>query len=187
MSFLELYNSVLNTNATSESLPYPVHQIHFKKGDFITRYGQVEESLYFINSGVAEMTIRSYMTEKIIDFFFANEMFNSFTSFLTQNPSDVQLKALTDCEMEVIAHADLLRAYETSPEANKLSRILLEQIYLRKAKREKDLLVRTAEERYAEMFRTHSLYIAQIPVNKIAKYLGIHPESLSRIRRKLNS
>lgn len=61
-----------------------------------------------------------------------------------------------------------------------MGRIILEGAYLNKARREKDFLCKTAEEPYAEMFHTHKAYLSNIPVNK--KYLGIHPESLSRIR-----
>ena len=68
-----------------------------------------------------------------------------------------------------------------------MGRILTERAYMRKAQREKDLLSKTAEERYADLLSTRGEYVAQIPVNKLAKYLGIHPESLSRIRKKLNS
>ena len=188
MLFLDFYNSVLNTSISSiNDLPYPVNKAQYSKGDFITEYGEVENAIYFINKGIVEMTIKSYMSEKIIDFFFENELVCGFTSFLTQLPTDVQITALIDCEIEVITREDLLKAYEISLNANKFGRILTEQGYIRKSNREKNLLTKTAEERYAEMFKTHSQYISYIPVNKIAKYLGIHPESLSRIRKKLNS
>ncbi len=188
MSFLELYNTILNTSYESyNELPYKVKTIHFKKDDIISEYDKVEPFVYFINKGIVEMTIRSYVSEKIIDFFFVNEMFAGLTSFLTQTPSDVKVTALMDCELEMISYDALQNAYENSADANKFSRVLFEQAYVRKAQREKDFLSKTAEERYAEMFQTHSNYISNIPVNKIAKYLGIHPESLSRIRKKINS
>ncbi|MGI9550749.1 MAG: Crp/Fnr family transcriptional regulator [Aurantibacter sp.] len=164
-----------------------MEKIHFKKGSYLTKYGQIEDSIYFVNEGIVEMAIKSYMSEKIIDFFFENELVCAFTSFLTQFPTDVQIRALMDSEIEIIKREDLMKAYDISLEANKFGRILTEQGYIRKSNREKDLLTKTAEERYAEMFRTHSQYISYIPVNKIAKYLGIHPESLSRIRSKMNS
>jgi CRP-like cAMP-binding protein len=188
MQFKDFYISVLqDLISDGDNLPFPVNKVQFKKNEFITRYGQVEESVYFLHKGIVEMTVKSYMTEKTIDFFFENEMFTSFTSFLNQTPSDVQMKALMDCEAEVISRQDMWLAYNTSLNANQFGRIMTEQAYLQKAKREKDFLSKTAEERYAEMFRTHPQYISKIPVNKIAKYLGIHPESLSRIRKKLNS
>lgn len=188
MLFREFYNSVLNTAITSnDDFPFSIQKVRFKKGELITQYGQVEDVVYFINAGIVEMSIKSYMTEKIIDFFFEEEMFCGFTSFITQLPTDIQILALIDCEMEMIPRNSLMLAYDTSLEANKFGRILTEQGYIRKSNREKNLLTKTAEERYSEMFQSHSQYISYIPVNKIAKYLGIHPESLSRIRKKMNS
>lgn len=188
MLFREFYNSVLNTDITAnDDLPFSIQKVHFRKGELITQYGDVEDVIYFINSGIVEMSIKSYMTEKIIDFFFENELFCGFTSFLTQLPTDVQILALMDCEMEMIPRDSLMLAYETSLETNKFGRILTEQGYIRKSNREKNFLTKTAEERYSEMFESRTQYISYIPVNKIAKYLGIHPESLSRIRKKMNS
>ena len=188
MLFREFYNSVLHTAfAVDTDLPFSLEKVHFKKGELITHYGKVEDVVYFINVGIVEMSIKSYMTEKIIDFFFENELFCGFTSFLTQQPTDVQILALMDCEMEMIPRDSLMVAYETSLEANKFGRMLTEQGYIRKSDREKNLLTKTAEERYSEMFESRAQYISYIPVNKIAKYLGIHPESLSRIRKKMNS
>ncbi|MBX2828216.1 MAG: Crp/Fnr family transcriptional regulator [Flavobacteriaceae bacterium] len=188
MTFREFYNAVLNANYTSdEEIAFSLTKVHFKKGEIITEYNQIEKQVYFINEGIVELTIKSYMTEKVIDFFFENEMVCALTSFLTQTPADVRLTALTDCEMEMVHHHELMNAYETGLDINKYGRIITEQAYLRKSNREKDFLCLTAEERYMKMFKTHNQYLHNIPVNKIAKYLGIHPESLSRIRAKLNS
>lgn len=187
MLFLDLYNSVLNTSFTYDDLPFPVEKIHVKKGAYLTRYGEVEDAVYFINEGIVEMTIKSYVTEKVMDFFFAKDLFCAYASFITQLPSDVQNVAVMDSELEMIKREDLLKAYDISFEANQFGRISTQQGYVRRSNREKELLTKTAEERYVEMFRTHSQYISYIPVNKIAKYLGIHPESLSRIRGKMNS
>lgn len=188
MTFIEFYNSILGKPYTSkEELPFPVTQKQVTKGEVITQYDQIENQVYFINQGIVEMTIKSYVTEKIIDFFFENEMFCALTSFLTGIPSDVQITALTDCQVEFINRDDLSLAYKDSFDANRFGRILTEQGYIRKSNREKDFLSKTAEERYAEMLTSHSQYLNLIPVNKVAKYLGIHPESLSRIRKKMIS
>ncbi|MEM7485822.1 MAG: Crp/Fnr family transcriptional regulator [Bacteroidota bacterium] len=187
MTFLAFYNAVLKENKTYSELSFPVEEIIFGKGDVITDYGEVEDSVYFINKGIVELSIKSYMTEKIIDFFFENEMVASLTSFLIQAQSDVKLTALIDCELEMVKYSDLIKAYEHDLSINKFGRKIMEGAYIRKSNREKALLTKTAEEIYAEMFKTQPQYISSIPVNKIAKYLGIHPESLSRIRKKLNS
>lgn len=185
MNFLSFYNSVLGEEHTE--LPFPIEKVSFSKGHVITDYGDVEDAVYFVNKGIIELSIKSYMTEKIIDFFFEREMVASLTSFLQQSESDVRLIALVDTQLEKVIYNDLMCAYEFDLGMNKFGRKIMEGAYIRKSNREKALLTKTAEEIYSEMFKTHRNYIAQIPVNKIAKYLGIHPESLSRIRKKLNS
>lgn len=187
MQFLDLYNKLLIDGQPAIELPFPVRRVSFGKNDVITAYDEIAQHLYFIHSGIVELKIKSYTSEKILDFFFDHEMVTCFTSFLLQIPSDTEMTAIVPCEMEAIAFVDLQASYKTSLQANRVGRYLTEQAYLRKAQREKDLLSKTAEERYAELLESQGEYVAQIPVNKLAKYLGIHPESLSRIRKKLNS
>ena len=187
MNFVTFYNTLLNTKETALTPPFPTTTVHVKKGTVISHYGATEDTIFFINTGIVELSIKSYMTEKVIDFFFENELVSGLTSFLTQTPSDVQLTVLVASELEMINYQDLMQAYETDFNMNKFGRLAMEAAYIRKSNREKMLLTKTAEEIYAAMFHSKPQYIAAIPVNKIAKYLGIHPESLSRIRKKLNS
>ncbi len=187
MSLIDFYNAVLNENGKPSDFPVSIEHIDFKKGDVITDYDEVENFVYFINNGLVELSIISYTSEKIIDFFFENEMVASLTSFLLQSASDVKLTALLDCRLERVNYSDLMHAYDHDLGMNKFGRKIMEGAYIRKSNREKALLTKTAEEVYTEMFEKQPKYISYIPVNKIAKYLGIHPESLSRIRKKLNS
>lgn len=186
MEFIHLYRYIVqDQSATQEALPFVVRKVDLKKGTVITAYGAVEKRVYFIRKGIIELTIEDPTAEKILDFFFENEVVTCLTSFLLQTPSDVQMTALTDCELECFHRDDVYSKYPSSLEVNKLGRVLVEQAYLRKAQREKDLLSRTAEEMYKQLLDKHNEYIKQIPVNKLARYLGIHPESLSRIRKRV--
>jgi CRP-like cAMP-binding protein len=188
MSFLNLYNMLLKENASSyDELPYLVSKKVYKKNTVLTKYGDIEQNVYFINQGVIELKIKSYASDKFLDFYFPGEITTCYTSFLSQIPSDVEMTTLTDCELEKIAYENVQAAYQTSLKANQFGRILTEQAYMQKAQREKDLLSKTAEERYTELLGLHKEYVAKIPVNKIAGYLGIHPESLSRIRKKMST
>jgi CRP-like cAMP-binding protein len=165
----------------------PVKDKSFEKGAIITDYGQIERKLYFINSGIVELAMLREGEERIIEFFFQDSFVCAYTSFIKQEASYVRLTALCECQTEVIQYSDLQQAYETSFLANKLGRLLTEQIYLIKAKREVDFLTKSAQERYAELISRRPDVPKLIPVNKIAKYLGIHPESLSRIRKSIIS
>lgn len=181
LEFLKAKFEGLFKDATE--FPTPIKRSFLARGAIITNYGQTERKLYFINRGLVQLTILHDGEERIVEFFSEDSFVCAFTSFLRQEPSDVRLTALTECEMEVIHHGDLQQAYCTSLMANKIGRVLTEEIYMHKTKREKDFLTKSAQERYAELISTRPNILKFVPVNKIAKYLGVHPESLSRIRR----
>ena len=163
--------------------PTPIQEQVFAKGEVITDYGQIERKIYFIDNGLVQLTVVHDGEERIVEFFSEDSFVSSYSSFIKQEPSDCRITALTSCEMEVIRYSDLQKAYETSLLANKIGRIFTEQIYMVKGKREKDFLSKSAHERYEELVATRPDIIRLVPVNKIAKYLGVQPESLSRIRR----
>ena len=167
-----------------EDLPFATFQKQYKKNDIITRYGQTEKYAYFLLSGIMKISIiRQEQEERILEFFFPGSFLSSYTSFLTQQVSDVQIEALADCEVEVIKHADMQMAYKSSVLANKLGRLVAEGYYIKKTNREKRFLTLTATERYQNLLNVRPELVQQIPVHQIAKYLGIEPESLSRIRK----
>lgn len=168
-------------------IPFTFADQIFKKGEIITRYDQVEKKMYFLNDGIVQFSILKGVEEKIIEFFFQNDFFCSYTSFITQKPSEVEIIALTDCQLEVLHYDDMQASYNSSYLANKIGRVLTEQIYIKKTQREKDFLTKSAEERYKDLLSNRPELIQLISINKIAKYLGIHPESLSRIRKDIIS
>ncbi len=167
-------------------LPFKVTKKAFKKGTVITSYGQIERSAYFLISGLIEITVLKDTEDKIVEFFLPGCFFGAYTSFLSQQPSDVQVSALSNCEVEVIDYDELQNAYKTSLVANQLGRLATESIFIISTKREKDFLTKSAQERYDELLSKRPDLIKLVPVNKIAKYLGIHPESLSRLRKNIS-
>jgi CRP-like cAMP-binding protein len=185
MTILEFININLKTDFKDNSeLPFNVTKKTFKKGDVVTSYGQIERGAYFLISGLIEITVLKDIEEKIVEFFLPGCFFGSYTSFLSQQPSDVQVSALSDCEAEVIDYDELQKAYQTSLIANQLGRLATESIFIISTKREKDFLTKSAQERYDELLSKRPDLIRLVPVHKIARYLGIHPESLSRLRKK---
>ncbi|MCI4667555.1 MAG: cyclic nucleotide-binding domain-containing protein [Bacteroidia bacterium] len=170
-----------------DELPFPIQTFEFAKEDIITDFGEVETHAYFLTEGITQISLEKNGTERVLDFFFPGSFFSSYTSLLKQEASDVQVMALTNCKVEAIKGVDLANAYQHSLLANKVGRIATEYNYMRRVGREKDLLSKTADERYQDIFKKHPEIINQLPVYKIASYLGIHPESLSRIRKKVIS
>jgi hypothetical protein len=88
--------------------------------------------------------------------------------------------------VEAIPYEILQEAYKVSLLANQFGRIITETAFMERVKREKDFLSKSAEERYLELIERRPEVIQLIPGGRIAKYLGIHPESLSRIRKAIS-
>ena len=168
-------------------LPFTTFRKSLDKDEIITDIGNHESKVYFLQKGIVKVEIESAEGIKILDFFFENSFFASYTSLLNRKPSDVRIKTSTKCELEYIEYADLLDAYDTTLLANKLGRYETEKLYLRRVQREKQLLTQKAQENYMALLRTNPNVIQQIPVKEIARFLGITPESLSRIRKRIIS
>ncbi len=165
---------------------FPTFKKIIKKNEIITRFGQLEQKAYFLISGITESAIEKDGEIKIIDFAFPNNFVCSYTSFLRQEPSDIQIKAITDCEIEYFLKEDLEKAYKKSMIANQFGRYVTEYFFIKKLKRESDFLTKSAKEVYLNLIKEQPEVIKNIPINKIAKYLGIQPESLSRIRSEIS-
>ena len=155
----------------------------FKKNSNLLSIGEIEQNVYLIVSGIVEVGLFVDNEDKIIEFVLPNEFTSSLSSILTQQPSDVYLKCLTDCEIRVISFAKLRETAKTSLEASQAYVGAIEKAYVQRVKREKDFLTLTAEERYIKLMETRPEIIKLIPIFRIAKYIGIHPDSLSRIRK----
>ena len=153
-----------------------------KKNTKLTSIGEIEKNIYYLVSGIVEAGMIVNNEEKIIEFLFPKDFPASYTSFITRKPSDVYITCLTDCEVQTININQLRKAAETSLLASNFYNKCLEKAYIQRVKKEKDFLILNAEERYAKLVATRPYIVKQIPVFRVAKYLGIHPDSLSRIR-----
>ena len=155
----------------------------FKKRDEICSIGTIEKNVYLLKKGIVEAGMIVNGEERIMEFVLPGGYTSSFTSLLTQTPSDVYLKCLVDCEVQVVNYSDLRERAKTSLPASRLYIQSLESAYLERVAKEKSLFTQTAEERYEKLIETRPDIVRLIPIYRIAKYLGIHPDSLSRIRR----
>ncbi len=188
MTIAQYIRQYVNSSANiNDPLPFATRKKIFNKNEVITTFGQIEDKAYYLVEGLVEISLLENGQEKIIDFFLPNSFFAAYTSLLTQTPSDVQVIPLTLCRTEVINYKDLQAAYRNSLVANQLGRYVTEQLYITRTQREKDFLTKSAEQRYQTLVAERPDLVAQVPVHKIAKYLGIHPESLSRIRKQITS
>lgn len=157
----------------------------FNKNETLTKAGQTEGRMYFIVRGVVRLYYELDHKDITLNFAFPNAFVNAYTSFLTQEPSDFFLEALTNCELLSIAKEDLYALYDHTSCGHALGRIFTEKLFLYLSKRENDFMIKTPTQRYLDLFDQQPHLINEIPQKYLASYIGITPQALSRIRAKI--
>lgn len=184
---MKIINLLQNSIPISEALKTTLikswgEEYNVKKGALILKEGEVCDYMYYIVSGALEIFYFS-KDKRITKWFgFENELRTSAYSFLSRNPSNEYIEALEDCVLMKIHFLELEKSYAEFPELERFGRFVAQQLYLLKEEREYSLLFKTAKERYESLLTNEPQVIRRVSLGKIATYLGISQETLSRIR-----
>ncbi len=114
-----------------------------------------------------------------------NQYVASYSSLLMNEPAYFSIQALVDSELLVVRFKDFEALFDRHACWEKLGRKIAESMFISKEKRERELLMLSAEERYRLFLGQYKHLENRIPQYHIASYLGITPVALSRIRRRL--
>ena len=147
---------------------------------------QIFNKLFFIKSGI----VRSF---RLIDgedytyfFFSANEFAVDYQSFLTDTISPLIFETLTNAELYVFQKQDIYKIYDTHPKFEKIGRLMAEYAYLSAAERLKQHQTDDLKTRYLKLIAKNPALFQIVPQHYIASYLGVKPQSLSRIRAEIS-
>lgn len=158
----------------------------FPKKALLLKAGQTERHLSFIEKGIIRFFIPGEENGLTFAFVFDNAFVSAYDSFLTQTPSTYHVETLSETILWRLNYNDLQFIYKETQTGNLIGRFASEELFLKKAKRELSLLNETAEQRYLNLFTEQSHLIKYIPLKYIASYIGITPQALSRIRKRIS-
>lgn len=158
----------------------------FPKKTLLLRTGQVEDNLSFIEKGIVRLFMPKEDKDLTFGFAFDNSFVSAYDSFLTQNPTTYELETLTEVVLWSLTYQDLQAVYEETEVGNAIGRFASEDLFLKKSRRELSLLNSTAEQRYLSLFAEYPHFIKYIPLKYLASYIGITPQALSRIRKRIS-
>lgn len=161
------------------------HRQEVAKDEIIVAKGQVEDHLYFIEKGILRAWLEKGEKGFTFEFHFENSIYSSYTSFLTRTPSAYHVQAITVMVIWKIHYDDLQLFYEQSKAGQIIGRKAAELQYIGASRREIALLSRSAEELYLDLFSEQPELVREIPLKYIASYIGITPQALSRIRKRI--
>ena len=157
----------------------------FKRKETILRKGEVCKHVYFILDGCIRYYYNVEGEEHTGQFFFENGWYTDFDSYLTGQPSQQNIDALEATKLLMISKVSMELIYQKIPVFEKFGKIMAENAFLGLKNRTKMLTNLNAEERYISLINERPKVIERIPQHYIASYIGIKPQSLSRIRKKI--
>jgi CRP-like cAMP-binding protein len=159
-----------------------------RKKQYLLQEGDVCKTIAFIEKGaLREYSVDDSGNEHIIQFGLEGWTISDLYSFLTGEPATYNIEAIEDAELILIsksAHEELLQKV---PKYETLTRLNITGAYLAMQKRLTSIISSPLEERYESFTTLYPNIVQRVPQHMIASYMGLTPETLSRIRRRISS
>ncbi|GAB4338255.1 MAG: hypothetical protein OHK0038_16920 [Flammeovirgaceae bacterium] len=178
-------SSILGDSEIQELVKYWTKEKRILRSDFLIQKGQIEQYLYFVKNGVLRIFLMHEDKEFCVGFAYTDTFICSFPSFVSNLPSDYYIQALQNVDVIGISRSDFFKLCEQFLNIERFWRISLEHALLGRIQRETEMLTLTPTERFEHFFRRSKHLLQIVPQKHIAAYLGMSPETLSRLKSKL--
>ena len=157
-----------------------------KKGNLWIKEGKICDQVAFLQSGKLRVFYSDESGNEITCYFITPDTFvSSFTSFLTNTPTHENISAIEDSVLMVISKKEIEFLSEEIPKIHIWRRVIAENLFITMEKRIAMLQSQSAHERYEKMLKDNPDIILSVPLQYTASFLGITPQHLSRLRKKI--
>jgi signal-transduction protein with cAMP-binding, CBS, and nucleotidyltransferase domain len=154
----------------------------FDKKIKVTGEGQVERYMNMIAWGLARKYLPVRNREMTTQLASEGHIIHSELSFHYQVPSAAVIETIEPTVFLSISYDSLQTLYDQFPKAERLGRLLISDLFVKKDKRYFDQLHKSTRERFLEYVRTHQQIVQRVPQKYMASYLNIKPETFSRLK-----
>ncbi|HOX84129.1 MAG TPA: Crp/Fnr family transcriptional regulator [Chryseolinea sp.] len=158
--------------------------IHLSKGEYFLKEGQISNHLAFVDKGLAMYYKNLDGTEIPVDFAIENQWVAYLQSFNNRTPSDMNIKVLEETTLFTLEAGKMHELLIKYPRFLALKSYYVEKSLLDVAQHGANLAMLYAKQRYHQLMKDKPYLINRVPQYYLAAYLGIKPESLSRIRKE---
>jgi CRP-like cAMP-binding protein len=160
-------------------------QRKLRKRQYLLQAGDVSKYENFVVKGLLRAyTVDDKGQEHVVMFAMEGWWISDLYSFLTDNPATQHIDALEDSEVLSIERPDLERLYIEIPKFDRFFRILFQNAFVSHQQRILAGISQTAEQQYFAFIQKYPGLEQRIPQHQIASFLGVTPETISRIRRR---
>ena len=157
----------------------------YKKGDFFLKEDEFCDYVGFVDKGFFNFFYLVNGVNHVRGFFSPNEFISNYPCFLLERKSKFYIQALEDSSVTLMHRDDLLMYYKILPKVQELSRGIVENLYLEVSDKYESFFLKTPEERYLNLISSKPKVIEKLPQYMIASYLGVTPEGLCRIKKRV--
>lgn len=154
---------------------------NIQKGETISTIGQICQNLFFLVNGSLRKFSDTESGDITIRFFIENDWVVDYQSFMSQEPAQYSIEALESCSLLSLDITGIHELVDANPSFFTLGKLLEQGTEIQSQVDFK----KTPDERYKNLLNTHPEWVQRFPLIHIASYLGITPETLSRVRSRI--
>ncbi len=158
----------------------------FKKGDFLVKEGEKNINTYFIISGCVRQYKLVDGEEITTNFFTEDHWIIALGNFISENLSNYSLICMEDTTIVKGNEQKAQELFRHFPRFETISRAVMEHVFAEQQTFMTTYLTDSPEERYRKLLKSRPDLFQRVPQYHIASYLGVKPESLSRIRNRIS-
>ncbi len=174
------------TEADFEQIEKVISKKFVKKRRTLLGEGDTSRYIYFVEKGaLRSFTVDKDGIEHVVQLAIEDHWIADLCSFVTQVPGNISIESIEDSEILLLPYHELELLYGQVPALERYFRQLFQRAYVSLQRRFNLTLSVSAEDRYRQLLKDSPQIAAKVPLIYIASFLGITPESLSRIRKQI--
>lgn len=156
------------------------------KKEYLLKQGEKNCFVGFVSKGMfRHVRVDSMGNEHVMGYSLEREFVGDYTANLCAREALIGIQAMTDAVVYCVAYHEIKSFWERSLDTQRLGRIVAEQLFVLSYRRLLESYCCTPEERYVDFMKHYPDVKELIPLKEIASFIGVRPETVSNIRRKL--
>lgn len=183
LSFISRFDSL--TREEMELIADNIKVKSVKKGTILIKEGQICKVCYFVLKGCLRQYVMVDGVEKTTQFYTEEQAAVLFSSYLNKMKSDSYLSSIEDSILIVGENSSEVRMYKQFPKLEQITRMMMEQNLGKSQDEFTHFVTNSPEERYLSLLKNRPELFQRVPQHQLASYIGVTPESLSRIRKRV--